>query len=146
MQYTCKIKFLVKKKTAEAGKWKIPYLLFTFDSSYQGCFTIYSCMFIPHTSLSQEWHFSQLKQGRTAPKSHQPTWRKASCIGWEEKEEFTRLQLLSLPSLLGRAGMVLFMQPQTGWKRGGTGPNLDLGNYCNGTFVCHFKYDILIYF
>lgn len=42
-------------------------------------------MFISHSSLSQEWHFSQLNQGGTAPKSHRPMWKKASCIGWEEK-------------------------------------------------------------
>lgn len=121
-------------------KWKIPCLLFTFDSSYQGCFTIYRCMFISHSSLSQEWHFSQLNQGGTAPKSHRPMWKKASCIGWEEKEELTCVWLLPLPSFLGRAGMVLFMQPQMGWKRGRTWPNLDLRNHCNRAFVSNCKY------
>lgn len=144
--YLCAIysqnKILSKKnqnKTAEAVKWKIPYLLFNLDCSYQGCFTIYRSMFIPHSSVSQEWHFSQLNQGRTAAKSHQPMQRKSFLhrLGRERRAHFN-VWLLPLPSFLGRAGMVLFMQPQVGRKTGGTGPNLDLGNHCN--VACHFKY------
>lgn len=95
--YLCAIysqnKILSKKnqnKTAEAVKWKIPYLLFNLDCSYQGCFTIYRSMFIPHSSVSQEWHFSQLNQGRTAAKSHQPMQRKSFLhrLGRERRAHF----------------------------------------------------------
>lgn len=136
MQYTPRIKFFIKKKNQlrlQNEKYLICSLPLIAVIKAALLFTDTCFFLIAHSPRSEI--FSQLNQGRIAPKSHQPMPRKASCIGLGEKEELACVWLLPLPSFLER---VLFMQPQVGWKREGTGPDLDLGNHCNTAFVCHF--------
>lgn len=100
MQPTHRIKFLVKKTSWGYEMKNTLSVLLPLIAVIKAALLFTNACFFPHSSLSQEWHFSQLNQGRIAPKSHQPMWKKASCTGWEQKEELTCVWLLPLPSFL----------------------------------------------